>query len=411
MEKIPYLDCEELLRILEKRLSEPAPSRIQLVCGPRQVGKTTTLLKLAKKLEPCSIYASLDAPEAFVAGFWERLWARTERIAKESGSAILFLDEIQHLTDWGLQLKGAWDRLVRLKLPIHVVASGSSSLQLGVGAKESLAGRFERLVLPHWNVKALSENFGVSRDFALDYLVVRGSYPGSFGFHSDPARWLAYVRDSILEPAIGRDILVLNVVRRPALLRQVFSVAATVPAQIISLQKMQGQLQDKGALATLSHYLELLEDAFLVATAHKYTNQPFRSRESPPKIIILNQAICAAMDPRGIPARGSDPKRFGAWVENACLAFLWNSGYNVMYWREEPVEVDAVIHQGSEKWVIEIKTGSYTADDLKGLFAFTKQYPEFRPLILCDEEGIETGKRFGVDALSWRQFLQTGLIG
>ena len=126
-----------------------------MVCGPRQVGKTTSLLQLAKNLEPHSIYVTLDGPEALVAGFWERLWIRVERMASTSGKAILFLDEIGHLTDWSIHLKGAFDRILRLKLPVHVVASGSSSLQLGAGAKESLAGRFEKLILPHWNAKTL----------------------------------------------------------------------------------------------------------------------------------------------------------------------------------------------------------------------------------------------------------------
>lgn len=405
MNKLSNMDCSALISILSRRLAEPAPSRIQLVCGPRQVGKTTVLLQLAKQLEPYSFYATLDGPEALVAGFWERLWAKAERITREFGKAVLFLDEIVHRTDWGIHLKGAFDRILRLQLPIHVVASGSSSLQLGTGAKESLAGRFEKLVLPHWNAKALSETFQISPESALDYFVTHGGYPGSFNLREDSHRWLAYVRDSILEPAIGRDILALNVVRRPALLRQIFSVAATVPAQIMALQKIQGQLQDKGALATVTHYLKLLEDAFLIGTAHKYTNQPFRRRESPPKIIVLNQAICAAMDPRGMPSRTLEPARFGFWVENACLALLKNSGLNVMYWREEPFEVDAIIDNGSEKWAIEVKTGSFTSIDLRGLFEFTKQYPEFKPLLLCDETEQETGKRLGIETMPWREFL------
>jgi len=61
--------------------------------------------------------------------------------------------------------------------------------------------------------------------------------------------------------ACVREIEPKNV-RKPALLRQVFAVAAGSPAQIISLQKMQGQLQDSGALETVAHYLALLQDAY-----------------------------------------------------------------------------------------------------------------------------------------------------
>jgi hypothetical protein len=98
------------------------------------------------------------------------------------------------------------------------------------------------------------------------------------GSWSQRARRLsAYVRDAILEPVIGRDILALGTIRKPALLRQVFGVCAASPAQIVSLQKIQGQLQDAGALETIAHYLALLEEAYLVAAIPKYSLAPLAS--------------------------------------------------------------------------------------------------------------------------------------
>ena len=105
-------------------------------------------------------------------------------------------------------------------------------------------------------------------------LVRFGSYPGAVELEKTPARWRAYLRDAIIEPAIGRDMLALGTVRKPALLRQVFAVAAGSPAQIISLQKMQGQLQDSGALETVAHYLALLQDAYLIASLKSMRPKP-----------------------------------------------------------------------------------------------------------------------------------------
>jgi len=422
MNNLFYLDYASLFRILRDRLAEPAPSRIQLLSGPRQVGKTSLLTSLAQDFGNRAIYVSLDGPEASIAGFWERLWADAERLATEqktkaererSGgdSIIVFLDEIQQLPDWSARLKGEWDRIKRENLPIHVVASGSSSLALGAGSKESLAGRFERLTLPHWTPAALAQAFDMNKDDAIDTYVSQGAYPGSMGLRNDanPQRFLAYLREAIIEPAIGRDILSLEAVRRPALLRQVFAIAVTIPAQVISLQKLQGQLQDKGALATIAHYLDLLEDAFLIAPLHKFTNRPLRQREAPPKIVVLNNALCAALDRRPVPTLATDPQRYGHWVENACLARLWNQGIPLFYWRESGLEVDAVIDNGESKWAIEVKTGSFGPADLAGLFEFTRQYPEFRPLLLCGGDGLIAAKRFGIQAQAWRDFLWQGL--
>jgi hypothetical protein len=242
-------------------------------------------------------------------------------------------------------------------------------------------------------------------------LVKMGSYPGAFELRADIPRWSAYVRDAILEPAIGRDILALASVRKPALLRQVFGVAASSPAEIVSLQKIQGQLQDAGALETIAHYLQLLEDAYLVAPLGKYSPRPARQRAAPPKLITLNNALLAAVDPRGIPDRSTDPKRFGAWVENACLAHAWNRGQRVSYWREEPLEVDAVVEGSWGSWVIEVTTGPTSAGDLKGIGEFTRRYSSYRPLVLCSEEGRSAVERAGLPAMSWSEFLLSGPPG
>jgi hypothetical protein len=214
---------------------------------------------------------------------------------------------------------------------------------VGAGSRESLAGRFERLTLTHWPAPALTKVFGLPREESAHLTVRLGSYPGAMPLRNDLARWRAYVRDAIIEPAIGRDLLALHAVRRPALRRQVFALCTGMPAQIVSLQKLQGQLHDPGALETIAHYLELLEQAFLVAGLEKFGERVHRRRAAPPKLVTLNNALLSAMHPAGPPDLERDPARFGAWVENACLAHAWNCEQQVRYWRGESLEVDAVL--------------------------------------------------------------------
>jgi len=405
------LGFHEARTILTRRLGEQAPGRIQLLAGPRQVGKTTLLLELAERHGDAAIYAPADGPEAALPGFWERVWTRAEEVARARAHAVVLLDEVHLLHDWARHLKGEWDRLRRKKLPIHVVATGSSSLRLAAGSRESLAGRFELITLTHWSASSIAAAFGVERQEAATLVVKMGAYPGAFALRGDLLRWSAYVRDAILEPAIGRDILALAAVRKPALLRQIFAVCASSPAQIISLQKIQGQLQDPGALETIAHYLALLEEAFLVAPLGRYATSPTRRRAAPPKVITLNNALVAVSDPRGIPERTTDPARFGAWVENACLAHAWNAGQHVSYWREEPLEVDAVVEGNWGSWAIEVKTGSFTSADLRGISELTRRHSTLRPLVLCDDEARVTVERAGLAAMAWREFLLNGPPG
>jgi len=404
--RLSYGDCRALLG---ERLNEPPPARIQLLSGPRQVGKTTLLLELAGGIGKAAIYAAADAPEAALPGFWERLWDHAEETANKEGHAVVLLDEAHLLSDWAARLKSIWDRLRRRKIPIHIVATGSSALRLASGSRESLAGRFERITLTHWSASSLSQVFKLTPEQAVAMLVRHGSYPGAFELRKDPRRWSAYIRDAILEPAIGRDILALASVRKPALLRQVFGVCAASPAQIVSLQKIRGQLQDAGALETIAHYLALLEEAYLAAPISKYSTRATRRRSAPPKLVTLNNGLCAVVDPRGAPEPKTEPERFGVWVENACLAHAWNAGQRVCYWREEPLEVDGIIEGSWGSWAIEVKTGRFRMSDLKGLLEFTRRHRGFRPLVVCDEAGASTARRAEVETVSWRRYLLEGL--
>jgi predicted AAA+ superfamily ATPase len=318
------------------------------------------------------------------------------------------LDEVHVLGDWAARLKGEWDRLRRRHVPLHVVATGSSALRLGQGSRESLAGRFERLSLTHWLPSSLASAFDLAPAEAVDVWLRLGGYPGSYPLRGDPARWLAYVRDAIIEPAIGRDILSLGPVRRPALLRQVFGAAVASPAQIISLQKLQGQLGDPGSLETIAHYLRLLEDAFLVGTLPKHGRGAVRRRAAPPKLVVLNQALLVAAHPDGMPERDRDPAGFGRWVENACLSCAWNAEQRVSYWREEPLEVDGVLEGSWGRWAIEVTTGRVTVHELRGLGEFVRRFPEFRPLVVCEPDERDAAWRLGMAAVSWRDFLSTG---
>ena len=402
-----FADCR---KVLVDRLREPAPGRIQLLTGPRQVGKTTLLLDLAAQFGDRAVYAAGDEPDAALPGFWERRWAEAEARAKQ-GTAVLLLDEVHHLSDWAGRLKGEWDRARRRRINIHVVATGSSALRVATGSRESLAGRFERLTLSHWPAIALADAFHLSPREAAHDLVRFGSYPGAVEFQRDFARWRAYVRDAIIGPAIGRDVLALGVVRRPALLRQVFAIAAALPAQIVSLQKMLGQLQDSGALETVAHYLALLQDAYLIAPIEKHSPQIHRRRASPPKLLVLNNALLSASHPNGAPDPAREPERFGVWVENACLAFAINQGQQVLYWREQPLETDAVCDGSWGKLAVEVKTGRFDVQALRGLLEFCRRNPAFKPLVITAPGDEETARRNGIESISWEDFLIAGPPG
>jgi predicted AAA+ superfamily ATPase len=397
-----------VLRTLRQRLAEPSPTKLQLLVGPRQVGKTTLLLELARESEASTLYVNADTPEAILPGWADAQWHVAEEKAAVEPT-VLLIDEIQALPRWSPWLKARHDQVRRKGLPLHVVATGSSSLRIGSGARESMAGRFERLILTHWGAQDLIDLLAVPAGEAAGRIVSHGGYPGAVCFWGQPDRWRSYLRDAILEPAIGRDLLQLEQVRRPALLRQVFALAAAHPAEILSLEKIAGSLAEKGALETISHYLELLRQAFLVAPLQKYAGDEIRRRRAPPKLVVLNNALLAAGQSARQPTAESNPAGWGRWLENACLAHLVNSGQEAYYWREEPWEVDGVSSGSWGRWLVEVKTGPFDHTDLRGLALAAQRFPDFTPIVLCDPGQENLAHTAGFNARSWPDFLKKGL--
>ncbi|MCC6523177.1 MAG: ATP-binding protein [Polyangiaceae bacterium] len=397
-----------LIRPRARRAAAPPPRRILMLTGARQVGKSTLLTELARDVGARALYAACDGAEAATPGYWERLWARAEELSQEHGSSVLLLDEVSQVGNWAERLKAEWDRARRRRLEVRVVATASSALRIGSNARKLLGPRAEWLELGQWSARGLVEAFGVSLEEAVDSVVRLGAYPGTVGMRHDYARWCAYVRDGVIEPALG-EIMALGVVRRPALLRQLFALCVASPAEVVALQKLRAQLQEPAALGTVAQYLRLLEEAYLVVALDKYAPRGGRRRAAPPKIVVLSNALLGATDPRGFPTRADDPDRRRAWIANACLAHAWGSGQRVTYWREEPFEVDAVIEGSWGKLVVAVRPGSYDATSLRGLREFSRRFPRYIAKVLCDQGEQHVAERAGLEALPWRQFV--GLEG
>ena len=181
------------------------------------------------------------------------------------------------------------------------------------------------------------------------------------------------------------------------------------PAEVLSLEKMAGSLAEKGALDTIAHYLNLLREAYLVAPVPKWTGDEIRRRKSPPKLLVLNNGLLLGGTSQPAPGAQTDPSRWGRWVENACLAHAWNAGQQVYYWRAEPWEVDGVLQGDWGRWIVEVKTGRYSAADLKGLAVASTKFPAFSPVVICDPGEESPAETAGFRAIPWPDYLLGGL--
>ncbi|MFP3983850.1 MAG: ATP-binding protein [Desulfurivibrionaceae bacterium] len=380
----------DFTEILRKRLST-ALNFMQVVLGPRQVGKTTGLQQIIEEWNGPSLMVTADEVAAPSADWLTVQWHR----ARHLGDNTLFvIDEVQKIPQWSSTIKYLFDQDRGLR-KLKVVLLGSASLSLQQGLSESLAGRYEVIPAHHWNLSECGNAFG----WTLDEFLMFGGYPAASQLVEDVERWQSFLKNAIIEPVLIKDILGLTTVGKPALFRQVFELAMAYPAQEISYQKLLGQLQESGNVTTIKHYLELLEGAFLLKTLQKYSGSAVRKKGTSPKILPLNTALIHAFrNPHDI---GTDPDWRGRVFEAAAGAALARSGGELFYWREGRFEVDFVLKLEGKLFAVEIKSGRKRAS--RGMEKFLSRYPECIPLLIDYENGenlLRTNKITASDLLN-----------
>jgi hypothetical protein len=385
------------LQILKKRIKEPRKF-VQVVMGPRQVGKTTLVSQLFNQLDIPGLFESADGIAAGSSFWLEQIWD-TARLKMKTQSAIEFLliiDEIQKVSNWSETVKKLWDYDTLNGINLKVILLGSSRLLLQQGLTESLAGRFENLYLTHWTFREMNQAFGWDTATYAWF----GGYPGSAGLINEELRWKSYIRDSIIETSISRDILMLTRIDKPALLKNLFELGCIYSGQILSFTKMQGQLQDAGNTTTLSHYLKLLDTAGLLGGLEKYSSAAIRKRSSSPKFQVYNNALLSALQAKTFPEIQNNPVEWRRVIESVIGAYLINqtmrNGCPVYYWREGNDGVDFILENHGEIIAIEVK--SSFSRNKTGIETFNRKFKPFKTYCI-DNKGIPWHEFIKIDPL------------
>lgn len=372
---------------------------MQVIVGPRQVGKTTAAEQLIARLAWPHVLAAADSPLPPGPEWIETQW-RIARTLKPSPHqrVLLVLDEIQKVSGWSETVKRLWDEESRSRGPIIPVLLGSSALLVQKGLTESLSGRFLLHRCTHWSWPECRKAFR----WSLQQWIYFGGYPGAAGFTRTESTWKRYVADSLIETVLSRDVLQLQPVTKPALLRHLFALAATYPAQMLSYNKMLGQLQDAGNTTTLANYLGILQTAYLVSGLELFSKGQIRKRGSSPKLVLWNNALVNALSLLNRRQALANGGWWGRLVENAVGAHLLNGlqgpDWSITYWRDGDLEIDFVVAHGNKLWALEVKSGRPAK--ASGVPAFRKRYPGANVWLL-GEEGLRLKEFFGKPAIEW----------
>ena len=379
-------------QILKKRMKEPRKF-LQVIIGPRQVGKTTLIKQYLEDTSLPFHFVSADNIPAENTSWIDQQWdtARLKKEALKTKEYLLVIDEIQKLSNWSEAIKNHWDSDTFNDINIKVVILGSSSLFLQKGLSESLAGRFELIQLNHWSYSEMHNAFGIIPDTFVWF----GGYPGAVHLLKDEERWKEYIKNALIETTISKDILMMTRIDKPALLKRLFELSCLYSGQILSYTKMLGQLHDAGNTTTLSHYLNLLDSAGLICGLEKFALKNIRQRASSPKLLVQNTSFISALRDENFEQIRTQPDKWGRMVESAIGAHLINSSkqgrFKLFYWRDRNNEIDFVLKRKDKIIGLEIKSGY--GKKTTGMNEFQKRFNPDKLLLI------------GSSGLPWQDFL------
>lgn len=378
-----------------KRLNEQRMF-IQVVMGPRQIGKSTVVRQVLDDLKKPYLFFTADTIPSTSPTWISQCWAsaRLQMRTMQQEELILVIDEIQKLKNWSEYVKKEWDADSLDRLNLKVVLLGSSRVLLEKGLAESLMGRYEEIRMSHWSYREMQEAFGMS----LEQYIYYGGYPGAAPLINDEERWANYVNGAIIDATINKDILMDSPISKPALLRQTFELSVAYSGKILSLTKMLGALQDAGNTVTLAGYLNLLGDSGLVTGLQKFSMDVARKRASIPKYQVFNNALLSVQSGLTFQEAVSDSKQWGQIFESAIGAYIVSEAFvhrfEVYYWRDGNDEVDFILKKNKKIVALEVKSNGES--QTTGMERFCKLFHPTASFIV-GENGIKPEVFLGMD--------------
>lgn len=349
---------------------------MQIVMGPGQVGKSTLVGQFTEGISVPFDFFAADGVNRFDSSWIPNKWqqVRMRMDIHSEQEHILIIDEVQKIRGWSEQVKKEWDEDSRSHRNLKVILLGSSRLLSQKGLEESLEGRFETIKMGYWDWQEMHEAFG----FSMDEYVYFGGFPGLAPDIQDEDRWRNLMEDSIISPILTRDILEIEEIRNPALLRQVFELACIESAKELSLTKMQGTM-NSGTVPTIKNYLDILNKSMIVQPLQNYSPSRVKEKQSVPKMQVFNNAFRNRFGTFSFDEARVDPAEWGRLVESAVGAHLANRAmtddYELFYWRNERrQECDYVLRKGQALVAIEVKSGS--VDKTVGFEKFKERFAD-----------------------------------
>lgn len=455
--------------LLMKRITrEPPLARINLVRGPRQIGKTTLQFQvienlLANGIDPKRLFrVQFDELPSFrsigkgepileiVDWYQSRiLQSDLNKEARRGLPSLLFFDEVQNLADWDVQLKALVDRT-----DVRLIASGSSAVRIELG-RDSLAGRIQTLEIGPFRLSEIAAVRGIGdlppleptnghghwartefwnslkehglrharkRNRAFKAFSDRGGYPLAQRADIDWGEAAWQLNETVVKRVIQHDLRLGERGRRrdPQLLEELFRMAARYCGQAPRLSELAQQARESMeanvGVQRIRAYVEFLDNSLLMRAIGPHEMR-LKKRRGAPKFCLSDHALRAAwldeivpLDPEELAAAPTAADLAGRIAESCTGYYFASLGLPVAYLPERRgnPEVDFILTVGDHRVPVEVKYQA-TIDprrDCRGLVAFMSRPVNRAPVgVLVTREDHELELPDGIVALPLKSLL------
>jgi predicted AAA+ superfamily ATPase len=369
--------------IQRSSLSSPIPqkNKINLIVGPRQAGKSTLIWNYLKTSSDPFLLINCEEQSC------RELCSSPSRFLKDISSIIdplpsLFFEEVQHLKEAGLFLKGLAD----MKPGVQIFVTGSASYHLKSKTRESLAGRSARTHLLPFGFSELYIDDGLpsllAENKALqiwDDLMLWGGYP-EVVLNPEKQRLLA----QLVEAFILRDASDLYKIKRPDVFRKLLSLSASQIGNLVNYSKLAENVGV--SVNTVIEYLNLMVESHLIRLIPPFVGGKRAEITSVPKIYFLDNGLRNVLF--GGFSSMTERADIGQLTENLVFSELCKNTNPLLepvkYWRSASgAEVDFVVEIQDKLYAFEIKSGELRRPKIsRSLRSFIDAYRPDKTIIL-----------------------------
>jgi len=363
--------------IFDQLLGEVNQTEVTILIGPRQVGKSSLLLKLQENVKEKTSFYDLEDPLT-LAGFNLSPEEIITKLDKED-TKVIFIDEFHYLKNASKIFKAIYDRgICDPKKRVKIFASGSSTTEIHKHLKESLAGRKNTI-----RIFPLSFLEFTQTKQSFDEYLLFGSLPGII--HKESHKDKLALLNNILKTYIEKDIKSLVREENISPFNNLLRIVAQSQGQLVEHSSIANEIRVSSP--TVQRYFDLLEETFVVNPLYSFSRNKTNELKKSKKYYFFDLGIRNLLveDFSFIEKREDKGLLYESYVFNYLSSKLLPN-MSLGFWRtKQKDEIDFVLSKNKIPYPIEVKSKLIRPSIPASFLKFSKLYPEMKDAFIINE--------------------------